>query len=128
MRIAFIHPHYPTAEGTGATYSATQIVSGLAKAGHEVCVYCTETPDEDLQLPDIECRYLTGTSSHPHTDTKLINEIRSRLEEFGEYDVVHSYLMALIPALAEIGQRTDAATVVTLNAYQGVGNSLNGLI
>ncbi|WP_197075842.1 glycosyltransferase family 4 protein [Halostagnicola sp. A56] len=67
---------------------------------------------------------ISGSPNRTHPDiardTKLINEIRSRLEEFGEYDVVHSYLMALIPALAEIGQRTDAATVVTLNAYQGV--------
>jgi hypothetical protein len=40
MRIAFIHLSAPSAEGTGATHSATQIVYGLADLGHEVDAYC----------------------------------------------------------------------------------------
>ncbi|WP_265112378.1 glycosyltransferase family 4 protein [Halosolutus halophilus] len=120
MQIAFIHPHFPSAEGTGATHTATQIVTGLAETDHEVCVYCTDTPDDELQYAGVEYRYLTGNSSHPHTDTRLNEEVTARLDEFGEYDVVHSYLMSLIPAVAKIGAATDAGTVVTLNAYQGV--------
>lgn len=120
MRIAFIHPHFPSAEGTGATHTATQIVTGLAEAGHEVYVYCAEVPDDDLIDSKIEFRYLTGDSSHPHTDTRLNREVTARLDEFGEFDVVHSYLMSLIPAIAEVGKATDASTVVTLNAYKGV--------
>ncbi|WP_256558477.1 glycosyltransferase family 4 protein [Salinilacihabitans rarus] len=120
MRIAFIHPHFPTAEGTGATHTATQVVNGLAETDHDVCVYCAETPSDDLETPGVEYRYLTGNSRHPHTDTRLNEEVTARLDEFGEYDVVHSYLMSLIPAIAAVGKETDAGTVVTLNAYQGV--------
>ncbi|AKH97427.1 glycosyl transferase family 1 [Halanaeroarchaeum sulfurireducens] len=42
MHIGFIHPSYPSAEGTGATHSATQIVYGLAEAGHNIDVYCPD--------------------------------------------------------------------------------------
>lgn len=120
MRIAFIHPHFPTAEGTGATHTATQIVDGLTRTDHEVTVYCTETPNLPLGESNVEFRHLTGNSNHPHTDTRLNEEVIARLEEFGEYDVVHSYLMSLLPAIAKIGEATDAATVVTLNAYLGI--------
>jgi len=120
MRIAFIHPRYPFSDGTGATYSATQIVSGLAASGHEVCVYCTREPDEKARNSNLELRHLTGNSRHPHTMTRLNREVSSRVDEFREFDVVHSYLMRLIPSMGEIGRKTDSGTVVTLNAYGGV--------
>lgn len=120
MRIAFIHPHFPTAEGTGATHTATQIVDGLSQTDHEVTVYCAETPDGSLKESDLKLRFLTGNSNHPHTDTRLNEEVTARLDEFDEYDVVHSYLMSLLPSVARVGEATDAATVVTLNAYLGV--------
>jgi len=119
MRIAFVHPQYPSAEGTGATYDATQIVSGLADAGHEVCVYCTQDPDEsgDSRL---ELRHLDGHSRHPHTPTRQNRELLARRGELQEYDILHSYLMSHIPAVAEIGDDADVRTIVTLNAYGGV--------
>jgi len=46
--------------------------------------------------------------------------LRSRVDEFAKFDVVHSYLSPSIPALAEIGSRTSTATIVTLNAYRGI--------
>lgn len=120
MRIGFIHPHHPTSEGTGATHTATQIVDGLARTDHEVTVYCAEPPDQPLNIAGVKFRYLNGNSNHPHTDTRLNAEVTARLEEFAEYDVVHSYLMSLLPAVSRIGETTDAAIVVTLNAYLGV--------
>lgn len=120
MQIAFIHPRFPSAQGTGATYSATQIVKGLANRGHEICVYCTQSPDENSKMPGIETQYLNGNSRHLHTDTRLNREIKSRIDEFREYDIVHSYLMPLIPSIAEIGKFPGVGTVVTLNAYKGI--------
>jgi len=120
VQIAFIHPRYPSAEGTGATHSATQIVTGLANAGHDIRVYCPRKPESQLDMANVELRHLTGNSKHPHTDTRLNNEIIARRDELREFDVVHSYLMRLIPSIARVGKAPDVKTVVTLNAYGGV--------
>lgn len=119
MRIAFVHPRFPSAEGTGATHSATQIASGLADAGHKVCVYCAREPNRDLGEGELELRSLSGNSSHPHTMTRLNKEITARTDEFREFDVVHSYLMRLMPSIGEIGKDPNVKTVITLNAYGG---------
>ena len=120
MKIAFIHPRYPFSDGTGASHSATQIVSGLSAAGHEVCVYCPREPDNQVEHRNLELRYLTGNSNHPHTMTRLNKEVLSRSEELSEFDIVHSYLMRLMPSIGEMGRDSDTGTVVTLNAYGGV--------
>jgi glycosyltransferase involved in cell wall biosynthesis len=120
MRIAFVHPRYPSAEGTGATHSATQVVSGLAEAGHELCVYCPELPDNPPALDGVELRHLGGTSNLPHTQTRLNREVAARQAELREFDVVHSYTTPLLPSVAAVGDGADVATVITLNAYGGV--------
>ena len=120
MKIAFIHPRYPFSDGTGAAHSATQIVSGLSAAGHEVCVYCPREPDNRVEHRNLELRYLPGNSNHPHTMTRLNKEVLSRSEELSEFDIVHSYLMRLMPSIGEMGRDSDTGTVVTLNAYGGV--------
>ena len=119
MRIAFVHPRFPSAEGTGATHSATQIVSGLADAGHDIRVYCPQLPDKEPETTDLELRHLAGNSRHPHTNTRLNKEIVSRLGELRTFDVVHSYMTPLIPSIACVGEDSDVKTVVTLNAYGG---------
>jgi len=118
MRIAFIHPRFPSAEGTGATHSATQIVSGLADSGHDIRVYCSRIPEEKPDS-DLELRHLAGNSKHPHTNTQLNKEIISRLDELRKFDIVHSYLTPLIPSIARVGNDSDVKTAVTLNAYGG---------
>jgi len=119
MRIAFVHPRFPTAEGTGATHSATQIVTGLAASGHDIRVYCPQLPDGDADTTDLELRHLDGNSRHPHTNTRLNKEILARLDELREFDVVHSYLTPLLPSIARVGEAPDVRTAVTLNAYGG---------
>lgn len=120
MRIAFIHPRFPSAEGTGATHSATQIVTGLADAGHDVCVYCAREPEKNMVTNGMEVRHLSGNSNHPHTDTGLNKEVIAHLDELQKYDIVHSYLTPLIPSIARVGKSSGVGTVVTLNAYGGV--------
>jgi glycosyltransferase involved in cell wall biosynthesis len=120
MRIAFVHPSHPSAEGTGATHSATQIVHGIADLGHEVDVYCPQNPEQDVISSNINLINLSGNSCHPHTNTRLNKELYSRAGEFGNYDIVHSYLMSMIPSIGKIGKEADVSTVVTLNAYGGV--------
>jgi len=119
MRIAFIHPRFPSAEGTGATHSATQIVTGLAEAGHDIRVYCPREPEKRAKTSDLELRYLTGDSKHPHTNTRLNKEVISRVDELQEFDIIHSYLMSLMPSVARVGEDPSVKTVVTLNAYGG---------
>ena len=120
MHIAFIHPSYPSAEGTGATHSATQVVRGLSESGHDVDVYCPQKPDQGKSVSNFDIHHLSGHSSHPHTNTRLNREVTARRNEFEDYDIVHSYLMSLIPSIAKLGQEFDIGTVVTLNAYGGV--------
>jgi len=120
MRIAYVHPRYPSAEGTGATHSATQVVTGLADVGHDITVFCTERPEEESPLESAERRYLTGASNHPHTNTRTNSEITARADDFEGFDVIHSYLPSTIPAIATLGERFESSTVVTLNAYGGV--------
>jgi len=119
MQIAFIHPRFPSAEGTGATHSATQIVTGLADAGHDITVYCLEEPDKGAEISGLKLRHLSGHSKHPHTDTRLNREILAHLDKLREFDIVHSYLMSLIPSIARVGEDPAVKTVVTLNAYGG---------
>jgi glycosyltransferase involved in cell wall biosynthesis len=120
MRIAFIHPSFPSANRTGATHSATRIVEGLANTGHDITVYCTQKPEFDLQNDDIELKHLSGNSHHPHTRTRLNQEVVARIDELKQFDIVHSYLMRLIPSVAKVGQANSVSTIVTLNAYGGV--------
>lgn len=119
MRIAFIHPRFPSAEGTGATHSATQIVTGLAKNDHDIRVYCPELPEDVSESSDLVLKHLSGHSRHPHTSTRLNKEVTARLEELREFDVVHSYLTPLLPSIARVGEDSDVKTAVTLNAYGG---------
>lgn len=117
MNIGFIHPSWPGSEGTGATHTATQIVDSLINRGHDIVVYCAETPppDADLQL-GVDVVALRKNLI-PHTNIALNRAVRSRINEFGQHDLVSSYLPSLIPALNDIAEETSASTVVTLNAY-----------
>lgn len=120
VRIAFIHPTVPFSEGTGATHSATEIVTGLVDRGHEVTVYCdNDAPDGGRTLP-FETRLLEYDETFPNDSGTEVNAaIRARKAEFAEFDLVHSYLMKTIPAMLSLSG-VDVRTVVTLNAYGGV--------
>ncbi|SEP68815.1 glycosyltransferase family 4 protein [Natrinema salaciae] len=121
MEIAFIHPSWPGDEGTGATHTATQVVTGLSNRGHNVTVYCTEKPPKERQEPSgLELEYIYLPDFPPHTNTKLNRALKSRVEEFDKYDVINCYLSTVIPAMSYIGQRTSSAVGITLNAYGAV--------
>lgn len=149
MRVAFVHPDYPGAEGTGATHTATVLVRSLSERGHDVTAFCRRSPDAadgdgegdptptppdtgpdptgdpgpvSDRSPGVERRYLATSGFPPHTATLLNRALRDRLRsgEFDPFDVVHSYLPTSLPALGEIGRETDARTVLTLNAYGAV--------
>jgi glycosyltransferase involved in cell wall biosynthesis len=116
MRIAFVHPSWPGDEGTGATHSATQTVHGLVERGNDVVVYCSSIPEE---INWVETRHL-GSSEIPHGNLERNHLIKNRINEFNNFDIVHSYLMTTIPVMEEISTQTEARTVVTLNAYGGI--------
>jgi len=84
-------------------------------------VYCWETPPDDATI-DIDCAVRPlDTSGYPyHSALQLDAALRERVPEFDAYDVVHSYVMNSMPAMGEIAVETDAATVVTLNAYGAI--------
>ncbi|ELY37678.1 group 1 glycosyl transferase [Natronorubrum tibetense GA33] len=120
MEIAFIHPSSPQSKGSGATHSATQIVEGLCTRGHDITVYCTDTEPVGTKFEyDIEQLDLSNGrfSNFPEQLNAAINQKRM---EFGQYDLVHSYLMRSIPSMGKIGATTSASTMVTLNAYGGI--------
>jgi glycosyltransferase involved in cell wall biosynthesis len=121
MQIAFVHPGYADGAGTGATHSASRIVSAVAARGHEVTVYARDQPPEsDAFDGDVAIESLDCDGFPSHTGLALDRELRARREEFGQYDLVHSYVVTAVPALAAIGAETTASTVVTLNAYGGI--------
>ncbi|MFP9193578.1 glycosyltransferase family 4 protein [Natrialbaceae archaeon A-CW1-1] len=120
MRIAFVHPGSPSAEGTGAVHSATLIGESLIERGHDVVFYCTEEVDQsysstktvELDMPKITVKNKYG---------KINKAILRSRDDFGEFDIVHSYLMRTIPSITKLGSTYDSlTTVVTLNAYGGV--------
>jgi glycosyltransferase involved in cell wall biosynthesis len=121
VKVGFVHPGYPQGKGTGATHSASRIVSGLADRGHDVTVYCWGRPpaDEDVDA-DLTVRALETSGSPYHSGLQLDDALCERVPEFDDYDVVHSYVMHALPALGEIAAETSAATVLTLNAYGAV--------
>ena len=121
MKIAFIHPHWPGSKGTGATYSATQVVRGLANRGHNVHVICTDPAPENAAADGLQLHNLPVKNHSPlPTNVQLNRTIRQRAMAFEGYDIVHSYLTSAVPALSTIGRKTSASTVVTLNAYIGI--------
>lgn len=121
MKIAFVHPRWPGAEGTGATHSATEVVRGLAERGHRVTLYTMwEPPAEADVRDDLELRPLSLGGWPYHTHLSLDRELRRRTEELGSFDVVTSYLPQSLAAVAAVGARTEAAVTVTLNAYGAV--------
>lgn len=121
MDIAFIHPSYPGAEGSGAVHTATAIVSELSSRGHDVTVFCPKSPDSD-QLPDADFsfRIMSESIAKPHPYLHANRALSKCADEFAQYDVVHSYLSRTIPAVAEIRRASGTATVNTLNDYGGV--------
>jgi glycosyltransferase involved in cell wall biosynthesis len=121
MKIAFIHPSWPGDEGTGATYTATQVICGLAQRGHDVTVYCPDTPPENVDIPSGIVLENLDLSGFPyHTNTQLNRALQSRVEEFDAYDVTNSYCLPALPSLKIIGRQTTSATGVTLNAYAAI--------
>lgn len=121
MDVGFVHPTWPGGEGTGAAHSATQIVTGLSDWGHSVTAYCLAPPPEGrTTVDDVKLVPLSLDRFPHHSNTVLNAELRERVAELGEHDVVHSYLPAAIPAITRVATATSAATVVTLNAYGGV--------
>jgi len=121
MNIAFVHPSWPGDEGTGATHTATQIVAGLAESGHDLTVYCVEEHPADVTAASTACTLRTlPQNAIPHTYTRYNRSIRAAVDNLATHDIVHSYIPATAPALAAIGDRTAACTVLTLNAYAGV--------
>jgi glycosyltransferase involved in cell wall biosynthesis len=138
MDIAFVHPDYPGAEGTGATHSATRLVELLADRSHDLTVFCRRSPETGLDAVDwaptvdsaeaidgpttVDLRALDLSGPPYHTATNLNRALRSRLRSgtFDRFDVVHSYLPSSLPAMGRIGERVSATVVVTLNAYGAV--------
>lgn len=120
MNIAFIHPSWPGDEGTGATHTATQVVTGLATAGHDVSVFCLEEFPPAANTDALYSLRQLPQSDILHTYTGYNRAIRAAVDDLGRADIVHSYVPATAPALAAVGDRTGAATVLTLNAYAGV--------
>lgn len=115
LKIGFIHPKAPSTEGTGANHSATKIISTLEQQGHSVTVYCKEKIEQKTSFDTRQLRY---DGSFPNQQDEALNRtLRDRKEEFGQFDIVHSYLMQTIPALTGID---NTNTIVTLNAYGGV--------
>lgn len=120
MKIAFIHPSYPGVDtGTGATFSATKIVEGIQNNGHTVTVYCMDSPRSEVCVDDVILEDISP-EWNPHSPLSLYQSIRSRLGEFNEFDIVHSYPMTAIGALKEIREQTGTHIVQTLNAYGAV--------
>ncbi len=119
MNVAFVHPRAPDAEGTGAAHSATLLVDLLGELGAEVTVYCRTPPSADA-AGRYRCRTLDLDGFPYHSAARLNAELRGRAEELDAFDAVHSYLPRSLPAMAELGRCTSAATVVTLNAYGAV--------
>lgn len=121
MDIAFLHPNYPGAEGSGAVHTATEIVTGLSKRGHNLTVYCPKTPGGDrLKKAPFEYRVISESAFKPHPYLHINSALRNCLDEFAAYDVFHSYLPRAIPAVGKISAETGTATVITLNSYGGV--------
>ncbi|MFC7047200.1 glycosyltransferase family 4 protein [Halobacteriaceae archaeon GCM10025711] len=114
MQVAFIHPNYPNSEGTGATHSATQIIELLEHQGHDVVPYCTSKPENGA----IQCEVINSERVPPHTATILNKQILTRKKELEKFDIIHSYLPILVPAMNELAN--DTATVVSLNAYGSI--------
>lgn len=123
MEIAFIHPNYPDSDGTGATYSATQIVHGLIENGHNVTVYCLGCEDIPTKIKQDfpgNIKTLNETGYPFHGGAQVNRAIRKRSKEFSQFDLLHSYEMKTIPGVEVVGKETSTSTVVTLNAYRGI--------
>lgn len=119
MRIGFIHPSYPGDDGTGAVYSATRIVRGLSNRGHDVTVFCTTKPGED-SISDLSLRSIDQNNINPHSPVSTNRALKSSIDLFEGFDVIHSYQMLSLDALATIRQEVESSVVLTLNAYGAV--------
>lgn len=119
MKVAFVHPRAPGAEGTGAAHSATRIVDVLEEAGCSVTSYCLARPDP-AAARRYRCEPLDVDGFPYHSAMRLNAGLRARAAELDRMDLIHSYLPRSLPAMNHLSRRTSASTVVTLNAYGGV--------
>jgi len=120
MKIAFIHPRWPGAEGTGAIHSATKIIEGLLENGHDVTAFCLDEPSSAKEVPaNIDTRFLS-MGGFPYQRHLQVNKaLKDLTSDIAEYDLVHSYIMSTIPALQHFGKNTSTSTITTLNSYGG---------
>lgn len=122
-KIAFIHPSYPSSEGTGATHSATQIVDCLADSPEfEVTCFCRLSPpaNSNEKLLGYNCEFIQATGFPPHTGIQLNKALINMQNKFIKYDVLHSYLPVTIPAINQISANKELSTAVSLNAYKSI--------
>ena len=121
MKIALIHNKCIEAEGAGSTQTATQLVDELVGSGHDVTVYCASVPSTLNRNNGVEIVDLgipaDNTLIPDQRYARIVDAIRDRAHEFDDYDVVHSYTLA-IAGLADVARETSTATVVTLNGYR----------
>jgi len=120
MNIAFIHPSVPQAEGSGATHSATKIITELCDRGHDVTVFCTKPFDDQLSRPYRMEPLHVRRDKLSNFSEQINRAIVDNVGQFEDFDLVHSYMMRSIQGVSTIGENTSAATVVTLNAYGGI--------
>lgn len=121
MKIAFIHPNHPGAEGTGATHTANQVISGLQNLGHHITLYCFRENNEKIpQNEKYDYRFVSLEGFPYQSNHQKNKKLRDIVNEFNTFDVVHSYLTPILPAMQYIGTETTARVGVTLNAYGGV--------
>jgi glycosyltransferase involved in cell wall biosynthesis len=121
MDIGFVHNRWPGAEGAGSTVEANIIVRGLRDRGHDVTVFCHQTPESGVTEPGfdiVDLRVPDGDRLRGLRNRQRFSNAFDRLDhDFGRYDVVHSYVAAAIPGLAAATETASTRTLVSLVGY-----------
>jgi len=121
MNIAIIHPSQPGDSGSGASIHITKIISALQSRGHEITVFYAQNQlDINSSKENVSYKKL-DLDGYPYQAHLQWNKtVRNNLDEFANFDVVHTHPTATIPGIAQVGAKTDTSTIATLHSYTGI--------
>lgn len=121
LDIGFIHLDYPRSERDSETNAATEYIRYIHNQGHNVVVYCPDSPDDSSEIADdLETRFLNVDPSFPRHRGEELNKKILANSDLRTHEILHCYTGMGIPGVGEISRKTKTKSIITLNAYNSI--------
>lgn len=121
LDIGFVHLNYPKPRSASESSAATDYIRYINDLGHNVTVYCPETPKNSSDLADdLNTHMIESDYSFPNHKGEELNKSLLNIKNISKHDVIHGYTGTVIPSIGKLSQKYSVKSVITLNAYNSL--------